>query len=129
MLNVVKSMLFLGMLVFFFVGKLSAIRAERLFPNDWSMQEKENHSLGYGMIGVICMFGYFIIAYILPFLRWMHVPFVHALFNYKDIPLTFFGAAIIFLILELPKWYKGLKLASISLILSLITVYIATRIV
>ena len=81
------------------------------------------------MIGVICMFGYFIIAYILPFLRWMHVPFVHALFNYKDIPLTFFGAAIIFLILELPKWYKGLKLASISLILSLITVYIATRIV
>ena len=122
-----KAMLVLGTFVFFFVGKLSSMRAERLFPDDWKKQEKENHSLRYAIIGILCMLTYLILAYVIPFLSFLHVPFCHMAFELTAIPVLCFGTAILLIILDFPEWYKPLKWVFVSGSFGLIFLFIISK--
>ena len=73
------------------------------------MQEKENHSLRYAMFAVLCIIFYLVIAFLLPFLTFLNVPFCHMTFEVTDIPVLCFGIAILLIILDFPEWYKPLK--------------------
>lgn len=124
MLQLGKFMIFFGTLVFFFVAKLSSIRAERLFPYDCEKQEKKNHSLRYAVLGIVLMFVYLGIAYIYPLL-----PHTNVAFDLRDIPLTCFGISITLLILDLLERNKSLKSFFVSFAFSLIFLFIIKKII
>ena len=148
MVGVGKAALFLGTWVCFFVSKTYSIQADRfLSPLSYDFyekgsKEKGNHkeslSLVFSFMGLLLMVLYLII-FTLSFFPPKHVEWtimgivlditLDIPLYYADIPLTFLGIAGIFIILELPEWYKGLRWASVPLGFFLITAYIVNNMI